>query len=140
MGGNKTRPSDASVESFIDSVADERRREDCRALVRMMSDISGCRPRIWGSMIGFGQYHYRYASGREGDFFITGFAPRQSALTVYVMSGLAGQAARLETLGPHRTGKSCLYLKSLDTVDTGVLREIIRDSVATMRSRHPCSP
>ena len=140
MAGNKTRPGDASVEAFIAAVADRGRRDDCRSLVRLMSEVSGCEPRMWGSMVGFGQYHYRYESGREGDFFITGFAPRKSALTIYIMPGLAAYAAQLENLGPHRTGKSCLYLKSLEAVDLWVLREIVSDSVATMRSRYSCAP
>jgi hypothetical protein len=140
VAGNKTQPTDASVADFIASVTDGGRREECRSLLRMMGEITGCKARMWGSMIGFGQYHYRYASGREGDFFITGFAPRKSALTIYIMPGLAAYEAQLEALGPHRTGKSCLYLKRLDTVDLAVLREIIRDSVETMRSRYTCSP
>jgi hypothetical protein len=102
-----------------------------------MKTITGSEPKMWGSsLVGFGRYHYRYASGREGEYFITGFSPRKSALTVYIMPGFGGNQARLEKLGPHKTGKSCLYLKNLDTIDRGILEEIIRDSVKVMRKRY----
>ena len=105
-----------------------------------MEAISGSRAAMWGSsMVGFGRYQYRYASGREGEFFLTGFSPRKTALTVYVMPGLERYADQLERLGPHKTGKSCLYLKSLDAVDREVLEEIITDSVEYMRKNHHCA-
>ena len=94
---------------------------------------------MWGdSLVGFGQYHYRYASGREGDFFLTGFSPRKSALAVYIMRGCARYEAPMQRMGPHRTGKSCLYLKSLETVDRDILEDIIQDSVAYMREKYDC--
>jgi hypothetical protein len=94
---------------------------------------------MWGSsLVGFGRYHYRYASGREGDFFVTGFSPRKTALTVYVMPGFDDYAEQLDKLGPYKTGKSCLYLKNLDTVDRDVLESIIADSVEVMRTRYEC--
>ena len=139
MAGNKTVGTDASVERFIDSVGDEQKRRDSLELIELMRTITGAEPRMWGnSLVGFGQYHYRYASGREGDFFITGFSPRKTALTVYVMPGFDGYSDQLARLGPHKTGKSCLYLKNLDAVDRGVLKEIIRDSVKVMRERYDC--
>jgi hypothetical protein len=140
MSSNKTVETDASVDAFIDSVEDERKRRDSRELRAMMQDITGSEARMWGSsLVGFGSYHYKYASGREGDFFITGFSPRKSALTVYIMPGFDGFADQLEKLGPYKTGKSCLYLKSLNAVDREVLEKIIRDSVRVMRQKYPCT-
>jgi hypothetical protein len=140
MSSNKTVETDASVDAFIDSVEDERKRRDSRELAAMMREITGSEARMWGSsLIGFGRYHYTYASGREGDFFITGFSPRKTALTLYVMPGLERYAEQLEKLGPYKTGKSCLYLKSLDAVDRDVLKEIIRDSVVHMKQKYPSS-
>ena len=140
MAANKTVETDASVDAFIDSVADETKRRDSRTLIELMQTITGSEPKMWGSsLVGFGQYHYKYASGREGDFFITGFSPRKTALTVYVMPGFDSYDEQLARLGPYKTGKSCLYLKNLDAVDRGVLEEIIADSVAVMRERYDCS-
>jgi len=139
MASNKTMPTDQSVEEFLSAVPDERKRQDCRSLLDLMKAITGEGPKMWGSsMVGFGQYHYRYASGREGDFFLTGFSPRKSALTVYIMPGCERYESRLKKMGPHKTGKSCLYLKSLETVDHDILEEIIRDSVAYMREKYDC--
>lgn len=139
MSSNKTVETDASVETFIDSVEDEQKKKDSWDLVEMMTRITGKPPRMWGSsLVGFGRYHYRYASGREGDFFITGFSPRKTALTVYVMPGFDDYTGQLDKLGPYKTGKSCLYLKNLDTVDREVLESIIADSVEVMRSRYEC--
>jgi hypothetical protein len=139
MAGNKTVETGASVRDFIDAVENEQKRRDSRELLTLMEAISGSRAAMWGSsMVGFGRYHYRYASGREGEFFLTGFSPRKTALTVYVMPGLDRYAGQLERLGPHKTGKSCLYLKSLDAVDRAVLEEIITDSVKYMRKTYDC--
>jgi hypothetical protein len=139
MSSNKTVETEASVETFINSVEDDRKKKDSWDLVEMMTRITGKPPRMWGSsLVGFGRYHYRYASGREGDFFVTGFSPRKTALTVYVMPGFDDYAAQLDKLGPFKTGKSCLYLKNLDTVDRDVLESIIADSVEVMRSRYEC--
>ena len=141
MAGNKTVETKDSVEAFINSVADERKRRDSHELVEMMQAITGAEPKMWGSsLVGFGQYHYKYASGREGDFFITGFSPRKTALTVYIMPGFDNYQDQLERLGPYKTGKSCLYLKNLDVIDRGVLEEIITDSVSVMRDRYDCEP
>jgi len=140
MSSNKTVATDSSVESFIESVADETKRRDSRDLVGLMREITGSEPRMWGSgMVGFGQYHYTYASGREGDFFITGFSPRKTALTVYIMPGFDRYEELKSGLGPHKTGKSCLYIKNLDAIDRDVLKEIISDSVAWMREKYVCS-
>ncbi|MEE4216044.1 MAG: DUF1801 domain-containing protein [Xanthomonadales bacterium] len=140
MSGNKTTETGTSVEDFINSVDQEQKRKDSRDLLALMSEITGSEAKMWGSsMVGFGQYHYRYESGREGDFFITGFSPRKTALAVYIMPGFDGYQEQLAKLGPYKTGKSCLYLKNLDGVDRGVLEEIIRDSVAVMRKKYECS-
>lgn len=138
MSGNKTRPTSASVDAFIASVADPRMRADCRAVATMMAEITGAEPRMWGAgIVGFGSYHYRYASGREGDFMETGFAPRKRALTLYVMAGFADCASLLGRLGKHTNGKSCLYVKRLADVDQKVLRELVARSVAHIRRRYP---
>lgn len=140
MAKNKTAPGTASVDDFIDGIDDPQRRADCRELLETLREICGCGPVMWGNMVGFGTYHYRYASGREGDFFITGFAPRKSALTVYIMPGFDDFAEQLERLGPHKTGRSCLYLKRLDDVNRDVLRGLVRRSVEVMRDRYDCTP
>jgi hypothetical protein len=139
MSSNKTIETSASVENFINAVESEQKREDSREMIEIMKRITGSEPKMWGSsLIGFGSYHYKYDSGREGDFFITGFSPRKTALTVYIMPGFDRYEEQLEKLGPFKTGKSCLYLKNLDAIDRQVLEEIIRDSVAVMRERYEC--
>ncbi len=140
MSSNKTVETDASVENFINAVDNEQKRQDSWDLVALMSNITGAPAKMWGtSIVGFGQYHYKYESGREGDMCITGFSPRKTALTVYVMPGFAKYEKQLAELGPHKKGKSCLYLKNLDVVNRGVLEEIVRDSVQVMRGRYECS-
>jgi hypothetical protein len=140
MAGNKTVETSDSVDAFIAAVEDEQKQKDSRELIELMRTISGAEPKMWGSsLVGFGQYHYKYASGREGDFFITGFSPRKTALTVYIMPGFDGYADQLDRLGPHKTGKSCLYLKKLDAIDRGVLEEIISDSVRYMHEKYDCT-
>ena len=138
MSSSKTTETTASVEDFINAVENDQKRKDSQELIAMMRKITGAEPRMWGaSLVGFDQYHYKYASGREGDFFITGFSPRKTALTVYIMPGFEDYEEKMARLGPHKTGKSCLYLKNLDAVDRGVLEEIIRDSVEAMRKKYP---
>ena len=130
MAENKTKPTEASVEEFLSSVPDDRRRADARTLLDLMRDVTGAEPRMWGpSIIGFGDYHYRYESGREGDWFLAGFSPRKANLVVYIMSGFPRHAELMAQLGKHRTGKSCLYINKLDDVDLDVLRELVRRSV-----------
>jgi hypothetical protein len=138
MAANKTVATEASIDAFIDAVEDERKRADSHELVDLMRTITGHEPKLWGSsLVGFDSYHYRYASGREGDFFITGFSPRKTALAIYIMPGFDNYAEQLQRLGPHKTGKSCLYVKNLDAIDRGVLEEIISDSVRAMREKYP---
>ncbi|MDE0413444.1 MAG: DUF1801 domain-containing protein [Gammaproteobacteria bacterium] len=143
MGGqvaanrNKTRPTGAGVDTFLDAVENERRREDARTVKAMMERITGWEPRMWGpSIVGFGEYHYRYESGREGDFLITGFSPRKKALTIYIMPGFARYDALMARLGKFRTGRSCLYINKLDDVDLSVLEELIASSVQYMVGKY----
>ncbi len=140
MSSNKTVETDASVENFINAVDNEQKRKDAWDLIGLMKKITGSEPKMWGnSLVGFGQYHYKYESGREGDFFITGFSPRKAALTVYIMPGFDRYEKMMVKLGPHKTGKSCLYLRNLNVIDRNVLEEIIKDSVDVMRDRYECS-
>ena len=138
MSSNKTVETDSSVENFINAVDNEQKRKDSWDLIALMSKITGAEPKMWGkSLVGFGQYHYKYASGREGNFFLTGFSPRKTALTVYIMPGFSAYEEQMARLGPHKTGKSCLYVKNLDVVDREVLEDMISDSVAVMKERYP---
>lgn len=137
MAKQKTTPTQVRVNDFIAAIEDERRRKDCRTLLKLMREVTGEKPVMWGpSMIGFGQYHYRYASGHEGDCFLAGFSPRKQALSVYIMAGFDGFPELMSKLGKYRTGKSCLYIKSLDDVDLPTLKALIVRSVRQMRRDH----
>ncbi len=130
MSDLKTKPTNASVDEFLNSVEHPQRREDGFELLRMMKEITKEEPTMWGpSIVGFGSYHYKYESGREGEMPITGFSPRKKSLTVYIMSGFEKYQHLLEKLGKHKTGKSCLYINKLEDVDRVVLKDIIRKSV-----------
>ena len=130
MAENKTQKTGASVEDFISSVKNKTRREDGFRLLDAMREITGEEPEMWGpSIIGFGDYHYRYESRREGDFFLTGFSPRKQSLSLYIMAGFEEYDSLLSTLGKHRKGASCLYINKLADVDMEVLRELIERSV-----------
>ncbi len=138
MAKMKTTPTPASVDAYIDAVEDAQKRADCRAVAAMMAEVTGAPARMWGpSIVGFGSYHYRYASGREGDFMETGFAARKRAITLYIMAGFSEYGDLLAKLGKHDTGKSCLYVKRMADVDQAVLREMVERSVAWIRARHP---
>ena len=137
MAELKTKPTDASVEAFLQGIADERKRQDSFTLLQMMGEVTGAAPRLWGSsIVGFGDYHYAYASGREGDWFVAGFAPRKEALTLYLMGGLEPHAELLARLGKHKVGKGCVYIKRLQDVDTGVLRSLIAAAVEEAREQY----
>lgn len=130
MAENKTKPTKASVTAFLASVENERRRADARIVCDLMKEVTGEKPRMWGdAMVGFGTYGYKYASGREGEWFVTGFAPRKANLVLYIMSGFKGHNALMKKLGKHKTGSSCLYINKLEDVDMKVLRELVRRSV-----------
>jgi hypothetical protein len=132
MADMLTVENDGDVEAFLASVANESRRTDARTLIDLMQRVTGQPPRMWGpSIIGFGRYHYRYASGREGDMCAAGFSPRTTATTVY-FEGFDDYADDLARLGPHTTSVSCLYIKRLDDIDLGVLEDMVRRSYATV--------
>jgi hypothetical protein len=125
----KTKKNDDDVEAFIAGIADERKREDSAALLGLMQRITGQKPKMWGSaIIGFGDHHYKYESGREGDWFNVGFSPRKQSLTLYLTDDIEKSAPLLENLGKFTTGKGCLYVKRLEDVDAGVLEELIKQS------------
>ena len=138
MAELKTKPTDASVEAFLNSVEPEKKRQDSFAILQLMREVTGEEPQMWGSsIIGFGSYHYKYASGREADWMLVGFAPRKQALTLYIMSGFEGYDELMANLGKHKTGKSCLYINKLDDVDQDTLRELVRQSVEHMIATNP---
>lgn len=138
MGESRTQPTGASVDDFLDAVADDGRREDCRQLAKLMQRATGAAPRMWGAnMVGFGSYHYVYESGREGDMFLAGFAPRRNDLTLYIMGGLSHYDAILRRLGRFKSGKSCLYVKRLADLDLAVLEELINASVRRITLMNP---
>ena len=138
MAVNKTRPTERDPEAVIGGLDREERRRDARSLDALMRKLTGVAPRMWGeAMFGYGTYHYTYASGHGGSSFRTGFAVRSRDLVVYVMTGFEGLDDELGRLGPHRTGKSCLYLRKLDAIDMGVLERILARSLALMAERYP---
>lgn len=138
MAELKTQPHAGDVDAFLNAIEDERRREDARAIRRLMADVTGEKAHMWGSsIVGFGRYHYRYASGREGDWFKVGFSPRKQNLALYLMSGFDGYGDLLEGLGKHTTGKACLYVKRLDDIDTDVLARLIEKSLEHIESTYP---
>lgn len=138
MSELKTQANDASVEDFLAAVAGDRRREDSGKVLELMQEVTGEPPRMWGdSIVGFGTYHYRYKSGREGDWPRTGFSPRKQYLAIYIMPGFDEYEDLLARLGKHRTSVSCLYVNKLADVDMDVLREIIAGSYQEMARRYP---
>jgi Domain of unknown function (DU1801) len=127
MGVNKTQPTGADVTAFLDAVEPPSKAEDARRLDALFQRVSGFQPSLWGSsIIGYGRYHYRYASGREGEYLATGFAPRKAALSIYILPGYTDFSAILARLGKHKTGKSCVYVNKLADIDMDVLGELIR--------------
>src|SRR6476620_2621804 len=123
MAENKTKPTKVSVASFINQLADQTKRSDAKALVQLMQEVTGEPPKMWGpSIIGFGTYHYKYDSGREGDMPLTGFSPRKPAIVIYILTGARGSETLFAKLGRHTIGKSCLYIKKLADVDQAVLK------------------
>jgi len=137
MAENKTKPNKASVAAFINSIEDKQKRSDVRKVAKMMREATGSRARMWGTnIVGYGTYHYKYESGREGEFMITGFAPRNQALTLYIIPGFRHFESLMSKLGKYKTGKSCLYITRLSDVDEKVLMQLIVDSVKYMRKNH----
>ncbi len=137
MSDMKTVPTDSDVEKFLAAIENDQRRKDSLEILEIMKDITGEKAVMWGpSIVGFGEYHYKYDSGREGDMFISGFSPRKQSLTVYVMPGFDRFEELMSKIGKHKTGKSCLYLKKLDDIDRSVLRELIDTSYKHMRKKY----
>ncbi|MBV6647704.1 MAG: DUF1801 domain-containing protein [Cyclobacteriaceae bacterium] len=138
MAKLKTTPNSEDVQRFLDSVDDKSKRDDCYFLLEKMKALTGKEPRMWGnSIVGFGSYHYVYDSGREGDWFLTGFSPRKQNLSIYVMAGFERYDDLMSKLGKYKTGKSCLYVKHLSEVDDKILDELIVASIAHMKNKYP---
>ncbi len=139
---NKTVPSGLKVADYLNQIADPKRRADCRRITKIMRNIVGETPKIWGSklssgIVGFGEYHYKYDSGREGDALRLGFASRAQNISIYIMPGYQDFSEQLSRLGKHKIGKACLYIKRLSDVDEEVLREIMTEGVRQMDEKYP---
>ena len=135
---NKTRKTGASVEAFVGSITDPVRREEVRALVSLMKRVTKAKPKMWGtSIIGFGSYYYKYGSGREGEWCITGLSPRKGSLTVYILPGLHHHKGNLKKLGKVTTGKSCIYIKKLEDIHLPTLEKMVRQSLGDIRKYTP---
>ena len=129
MADMKTKPADVTVETFLSGIDDEQAQKDSNKLVELMAQLTGEPPVMWGpAIVGFGKYHYKYESGREGHICMTGFSPRKGKLSLYVLSGFDGQDELLAKLGKHKTGKGCLYIKRLEDINMDVLKELISKS------------
>lgn len=140
MTESKTKPTAASVAQHLAQTASDSQRADAETLIALMRRITQEEPTMWGpSMIGFGSYHYRYASGREGDSALTGFAIRKSELALYIVSGFEGQEHLLAQLGKHKAAKACLYVKRLADIDLKVLEQLVAGSVEEMKRRYPAA-
>ena len=135
---NKTKENEASVEAFLNGIEDEQRRKDCQAVAKLMQQVTKQKPKMWGSaIVGFGSYHYKYASGREGDSPLTGFSPRKQDLTIYITSGFDEYDDLMTKLGKCKTGKVCLYIKKLSDIDQAVLKQLVQKSVEHMKKTNP---
>lgn len=137
MAEPKTKPTELSVEKFLNTIKDEQRREDCFAVAKLMEEVTGEKPKMWGtSIVGFGSYHYKYASGREGDAPLTGFSPRKQNLTLYLMGGFEQHDDLMKKLGKHTVAKSCLYIKSLEDIHLPTLKKLVRESINYMKKNY----
>jgi hypothetical protein len=137
MAENKTKATDASVESYLSAIADEARRKDCEALSRLMAKATKERPKMWGpSIVGYGSYHYRYESGREGDSCLTGFSSRKGDISIYLVAEFPGRDGLLSRLGRYKLGKGCLYVRKLSDVDLKVLEQLVAGAVEARKRRH----
>ena len=133
MSDLKTKQNNGDVQAFLNTLAEGQRKVDSLRIVEIMEEVSGFKPQMWGdSIIGFGSYHYKYASGREGDWFLCGFSPRKQALTLYIIAGFEQYEDLLQKLGKFKTGKSCLYVKKLEDIDQEVLKQLVKLSVEFM--------
>ena len=137
MKANKTQKTSENVEWFLSSISEEQKRLDCLKLLDIMQDLTQAPPAMWGtSIVGFGEYHYRYKTGREGDWFLTGFAPRKQALTLYLMCDLSHDGLNFDGLGKYKKSKGCLYIKRLSDIDLAVLKRIIKDSINIIKQKY----
>lgn len=137
MATLKTSPNDQSVEAYLDGIDNEQKRIDSKKIVELMQAVSGQPPVMWGDgIVGFGSYHYKYASGREGDWFLTGFAARKQSLTLYIMAGFDQYDRLMEQLGKYKTGKSCLYINKLADIHEDVLKTLIEESIASLKKQY----
>ena len=138
LSENKTKGTDASVESYLSAIDDPSRRQDCVELSQLMARVTQEKPRMWGSsIVGFGSYHYRYESGREGDSCLAGYSSRKGDISIYLMGTFEGRDALLAQLGKHKMGKACLTIRRLQDVDTQVLEQLVAGSVTEVRARYP---
>ena len=138
MAELKTKENNSSVKEFLNSLEDDIKRKDCFAIVDMMKKITNTEAKMWGtSIVGFGSYHYKYASGHEGDMCMVGFSPRKQNISLYLCGALDKRKGLLEKLGKHKTGVGCLYIKRLSDIDSTVLEQIIKDSIISIKSRLP---
>lgn len=138
MAENKTQPTARDVTEFLESISDPQRRADCFTLVAMLKKATKAEPKMWGdSIVGFGDIHYKYESGREGDWFPVGFSPRKQAITVYLCGYLAAQQELLSGLGKFKMGKGCLYIKSLADIDRAVFRKLVSATLKDLKRKHP---
>lgn len=137
MAELKTQPNNNSVEAFIDTVEPEGKRDDARVILKLLEEVSGEKPAMWGdSIVGFGAYHYKYESGREGDWFLAGFSPRKANMTIHIVGGFENQEENLKKLGKHTKSVGCLYVKKLDDIDLKVLEKMTAISIATLKKRY----
>ena len=137
MAELKTKLNDGSVDDFINTIDDLQKREDSIKIIKLMKEITGETPKMWGSsIVGFGQYHYKYHSGREGDWMKTGFSPRKQNLTIYAMCNVNKYSQLLSKLGKHKTGKGCLYIKKLDDIDRDILKELVTETFVYMSKKY----
>jgi hypothetical protein len=137
MAELKTKSNNDSVAEFLNNLDDPKRQEDCKNIMKIMESLTGEKPRMWGSsIIGFGTYHYKYASGHEGDWFKTGFSPRKQNLTLYIMSGFEEYDDLMNRLGKYKNGKSCIYIKQIEDIDQEVLKELIAASLIMLENRY----
>lgn len=138
MGELKTKENDGDVEAFLNSVENDKKRSDSFTILELMKKITNDPPRMWGdSMVGFGRYSYTYKSGHSGEWFITGFSPRKQSLTLYLMTEFEANKELMEKLGKYKTGKSCLYIKTLDDINMDVLETLLQQSVDSMKKKEP---
>jgi len=137
MAENKTQETEASVDAFLNQIEDEQRRTDGKAVAKLMQQATKFKPKMWGSsIVGFGSYHYKYESGREGDSCLVGFSPRKQNLVLYITGGFDNYEALLQKLGKYKMGKSCIYLNRFSDVDPNVLKELVKQSVEARKERH----